>query len=113
MATGDIGAMKTEVKLNNFVDPGKTSDRTNSFMNESNKANEKRNDPLPKAQEPSFKKQTQNNSTSNINSSNISSSSIDSSINSNSASGPAPKAESNESSSVRIDTSKEENSKVE
>lgn len=33
MATGDIGAIKSEVKVNNFVETGKTADRTNNFMN--------------------------------------------------------------------------------
>lgn len=113
MYSGNIGAIKNDVKINNFVDGARTADRSNNFINDSSKVTDKKNDPLPKAPEPSFKKPAQNNSTSNINSSNISSSNIDSSLNSNSASSTVPKVSPNDTSSVKIDTSKEESSKVE
>lgn len=38
MVTGDVGAIKTEPKINNFVET-KASDRTNNFMGDSGKSN--------------------------------------------------------------------------
>jgi hypothetical protein len=106
MVSGDIGAMRSDVKVNNFVGGAKTTDRTNNFMNGPDKATEKRNEPLPKAPEPSFKKPAQSNSNSNINISNVDSS-LNSNSNYNPASSSVPKVDSNDTSSIPIDISKE------